>query len=257
MKLWHESHGKGSDLVLLHGWGMNSAVWEPVIDELDQHFTVTCVDLPGHGFSTLSDTENTGLDDWADAIAAVVPVNAIWLGWSLGGLLALQAVLNNITNIRALFMMTATPSFMQRDDWQCAMPQQTLMQFSESLKADVKSTLTRFLSLQIQGCDNARDLLKQLRSGFSERPSATFHALQTGLGFLRHTDLRESLQAIDVPVHWLYGNRDTLTPACAADEIGKMMPFASSQVIHGAAHVPFLSHFEQVLASLLELEQQV
>jgi len=85
MKLWHESHGKGSDLVLLHGWGMNSAVWEPVIDELDQHFTVTCVDLPGHGFSTLSDTENTGLDDWADAIAAVVPVNAIWLGWSLGG----------------------------------------------------------------------------------------------------------------------------------------------------------------------------
>lgn len=256
MKLWHETNGRGSDLVLLHGWGMNSAVWEPVIDRLDQYFTVTCVDLPGHGLSTLSDTESTGLNDWADAIAAVVPDNAIWLGWSLGGLLALQAALHGPTNIRALFMMTATPSFMQRDNWPCAMPQQTLMQFSENLQTDVKTTLTRFLSLQIQGCDNARDLLKQLRSGFAERPAATFHALQTGLAFLRDTDLRESLRTINMPVHWLYGNRDTLTPACAADEIRAMMPSATSQVIDGAAHVPFLSHFDQVMPALLELEQQ-
>lgn len=257
MRLWLETSGRGNDLVLLHGWGMNSAVWEPIIDQLDQHFTVTCVDLPGHGFSTLSDTAVSGLDDWANAIANVVPDNAIWLGWSLGGLLALQAALNRTINIRALFMMTATPSFVQRDNWQCAMPQQTLMQFSENLKTDVKTTLTRFLSLQIQGCDNARDLLKQLRGGFAERPAANFHALQTGLGILRDTDLRESLQAIEMPVHWLYGNRDTLTPACAADEIKTVMPSATSQVIQGAAHVPFLSHFDQVIPALLELEAQV
>jgi len=256
MKLWHETNGKGNDLVLLHGWGMNSAVWEPVIDRLDQHFTVTSVDLPGHGFSTMPDAGATDLNDWSDAIAAVVPDNAIWLGWSLGGLLALQAALNRITNIRALFMVTATPSFIQRDGWQCAMPEQTLTQFSQNLKADVKTTLTRFLSLQIKGCDNARDLLKQLRSGFAERPPATFHALQTGLGFLRDTDLRQYLKEIDIPVHWLYGNRDTLTPACAADEIGAMMPAATSQIIKGAAHVPFLSHLEQVMPALLELEQK-
>ena len=257
MKLWHETHGKGNDLVLLHGWGMNSAVWEPVIDQLDQHFTVTCIDLPGHGFSTLADTDESKLENWADAIAAVVPENAIWLGWSLGGLLALQAALNRTINIRALLMMTASPSFMQRDNWQCAMSQQTLMQFSENLKTDVKSTLKRFLSLQIQGCDNARDLLKKLRSGFAERPPATFHALEKGLVFLRDADLRESLQTIAIPVHWLYGSQDTLIPACAADEIAFMMPSATSKIIHGAAHVPFLSHFEQVMPELLELEQQV
>ncbi|NNJ91922.1 MAG: pimeloyl-ACP methyl ester esterase BioH [Gammaproteobacteria bacterium] len=256
MKLWHETKGKGSDLVLLHGWCMNSAVWEPVIDRLVQHFSVTCIDLPGHGFSTMSETETTDLKEWSDAIAAVVPDNAIWLGWSLGGLLALQAALNRIINIRALFMMTATPSFMQRDGWQCAMPEETLTQFSENLNADVKTTLTRFLSLQIQGCDNARDLLKTLRSGFAQRPPATFHALETGLGFLRDTDLRQSLKAVDVPVHWVYGNRDTLTPACAADEIIAMMPAATSQIIQGAAHVPFLSHLEQVMPALLELEQK-
>jgi pimeloyl-[acyl-carrier protein] methyl ester esterase len=256
MNLWSETNGTGQDLVLLHGWGMNSAVWESVLDQLNEYFTVTCVDLPGHGFSTMANTKGTNVNDWMQAITAVVPANAIWLGWSLGGLLALQAASEGLKNIRALFMMTATPAFMQRDDWQCAMPERTLKQFSANLQDDVKTTLTRFLSLQIQGGDNTRELLKQLRRGFAQRPSADFHALETGLGFLRDIDLRQSLKDIEIPVHWLYGNRDTLTPACAADRITAMMPRATSQIIKGAAHVPFLSHFEQVMPALLELEKQ-
>jgi pimeloyl-[acyl-carrier protein] methyl ester esterase len=256
VNLWSETNGKGNDLVLLHGWGMNSAVWEPVIDQLGQHFKVTCVDLPGHGFSQMSGNENNSLSDWADAVSREVPENAIWLGWSLGGLVALQAALNRLMKIKALLMMTATPSFMQRANWSCAMPKSTLMQFSDSLKADLKNTLTRFLSLQIQGCDNARELLKVLRSGFSERPTATFHALETGLGFLHDTDLRQYLESIHIPVHWIYGNRDTLTPACAAEEIRSLMPMATTQTIQGAAHVPFLSHFDQVMPALLELEHK-
>ena len=255
MKLWSETSGNGHDLVLLHGWGMNSAVWEPVMSQLNTQYRVTCVDLPGHGFSQLDDEEAFALSDWSQAIAGTVPHGAIWLGWSLGGLVALDAAIRQIVDIRGLFMMTATPSFMQRADWPCAMPEKTLTQFADNLKADVKTTLTRFLSLQIQGCDNARDLLKQLRSGFSQRPSATYHALETGLGFLRDTDLRHAIQQIDIPSHWVYGNRDTLTPACAADQIATMMKNSTIQTINGAAHVPFLSHFEvveQAIGKLVE-----
>jgi pimeloyl-[acyl-carrier protein] methyl ester esterase len=257
MKLWSETNGKGTELVLLHGWGMNSAVWAPIMDQLDQHFSVTCIDLPGHGFSQMADDVEHNLSDWAAAIAKITPENAIWLGWSLGGLVALQAALEQVTRMKALFMMTATPCFMQRDDWPCAMPQSTLMQFSDNLKADVKSTLKRFLSLQIQGCDNSRDLLKQLTTGFAERPAASFHALETGLAFLRNTDLRLLLKDIELPTHWVYGNRDTLTPACAASEINSLLTMATTQTIKGAAHVPFLSHFHQVMPALLQLEAKV
>lgn len=253
MKLWSETNGNGRDLVLLHGWGMNSAVWEPVIDRLDKDYRVTCIDLPGHGFSQMHDAEHHTLTDWSKAVADKVPDGAVWLGWSLGGLVSLNAAINRLAAIKGLFMMTATPSFMQRESWSCAMPEKTLTQFSENLKTDVKSTLTRFLSLQIQGCEHSRELLKQLRSGFAERPSATFHALETGLGFLKDTDLRSSLSAIEIPVHWLYGNRDTLAPACAAEDISSVMNVASTQIIQGAAHVPFLSHFEQVKAAIDEL----
>ncbi len=41
------------DLVLLHGWGLHSVVWDPVVPALLQHFQVTVIDLPGMGRSPL------------------------------------------------------------------------------------------------------------------------------------------------------------------------------------------------------------
>ena len=51
MTLHVEVSGSGPDLVLLHGWGMNAAVWGEVATALAQHFRLHCVDLPGHGAS--------------------------------------------------------------------------------------------------------------------------------------------------------------------------------------------------------------
>ena len=47
-----ESHGSGAPLVLIHGWGMHGGVWDNVVPQLAQHFSVHCVDLPGHGYSS-------------------------------------------------------------------------------------------------------------------------------------------------------------------------------------------------------------
>ncbi|MCP5077676.1 MAG: alpha/beta fold hydrolase, partial [Psychromonas sp.] len=43
--------GQGKDLVLLHGWGVNSAVWQPVVELLGKHFRLHLIDLPGFGES--------------------------------------------------------------------------------------------------------------------------------------------------------------------------------------------------------------
>ena len=36
-------------LVLLHGWGSSSKIWQSCIDELCNTYQVWCIDLPGHG----------------------------------------------------------------------------------------------------------------------------------------------------------------------------------------------------------------
>lgn len=255
MSVWKQTSGKGEPVVLVHGWGMNAAVWQPWLEQLNKSYQVTCVELPGHGFSPLQ-ADQLNLDSWVEAIAEVVPDNAIWIGWSLGGLVVLSAALKQVKSIRAVYLLSATPSFTQQADWQCAMPLKTFEQFADNLKEDIETTLLRFLSLQIKGSDLARDLLKQLREGFSVHPQATQQGLLAGLQILRNTDVRSDLKQLKMPVHWTFGERDTLVPVCAQSAIARLMPEAGTNIIKGAGHLPFLSHPDDCLNSLAELFQR-
>lgn len=254
MSLWHETNGTGYPLVLIHGWGMNSAVWEPLLEKLTRSYEVTCVDLPGHGHSAEAYDDSASLGDWAQAVADVVPANAGWLGWSLGGKVALKAAVDNLLPVDRLFMMASTPSFQRRKNWSCAMKAEVLEQFSQNLKEDIDGTLGRFLGLQIKGSDHSRELLRSLKKGFAKRPSASEAALHAGLGFLQSVDLRDKLQTLQCPTFWMHGDKDTLSPACAVSQIDELMQASGvsviTRVIKGAAHVPFLSHPDETFQAI-------
>ena len=44
-------YGKGQDVILLHGWGQNIAMMEPLGNMLSENFRITIIDLPGFGES--------------------------------------------------------------------------------------------------------------------------------------------------------------------------------------------------------------
>ncbi len=125
-----------------------------------------------------------------------------------------------------------------------------LRQFAEALVKDPAQTLGRFLSLQTQGDDGAREALRTLRRDVAAKPEPSPHALEHGLDMLLTVDLRQQLSSIVCPVLWLLGERDTLAPAAVAEDIRSLMPKAEIEVIPGAAHAPFLSHPEACLKAL-------
>jgi pimeloyl-[acyl-carrier protein] methyl ester esterase len=90
MSLHIEAHGSGPiPLVMIHGWAMHGGVFAPLVDALTEHCTMYLVDLPGHGYSRDCDLPLDPLI-CARAIADATPP-AAWLGWSMGGLVALRA----------------------------------------------------------------------------------------------------------------------------------------------------------------------
>ena len=78
MTLFHEVHGQGPALVLLHGWAMHSGIFAPLVDRLAPHFTLHCVDLPGHGRSAGAGLPLT-LENAAAQVSAVVPARRMAL----------------------------------------------------------------------------------------------------------------------------------------------------------------------------------
>jgi len=250
------SQGSGPDLVLLHGWGMNGLVWEGLPTALTTGRRLWRIELPGHGASPF-EPRHDGRAAWADACLEAAPERAVWIGWSLGGLLALEAALRAPERVRALVLLTATPRFVRAPDWPAAMDAEVLARFHDDLLADPAGTLQRFLALQVMGSEAARDTLRTLRRELAQRPAPVPAALALGLDLLQTSDLRERIGALTCPTLWLFGQRDTLVPAAASTGIARLLPQARCRVLAGAAHAPLLSHPEATGGAIARFLQEI
>jgi pimeloyl-ACP methyl ester carboxylesterase len=93
INLYHESHGDGPPLVLLHGGLMSGEALAPVLPTLTAHHRVVLVDLQGHG-RTADVDRPLDVRLMADDVAALIVHLGLdrpaVVGFSLGGGVALQ-----------------------------------------------------------------------------------------------------------------------------------------------------------------------
>lgn len=240
--------GQGQPLVMLHGWGMHSGVWQSLIKKLSAQYMLYLVDLPGMGNSR--PIEPYHLHALADEVAQVIPGVSDVLGWSLGGLVAQRIALNQPDRIRRLILVGSTPCFVNKADWNVGIDSANFESFAEAVNSDYKATILQFLTLQCMKADDARSTLKQLRASFETRPTPTQTTLQRALQVLLETDLRDEVSNIRKPTLLIHGDRDTLAPVQAAHWMMQQLPQGFLRVISGSAHAPFLSHSEQFITAL-------
>ena len=240
--------GQGQPLVMLHGWGMHSGVWQPLIKKLSAQYMLYLVDLPGMGNSRPIDPYH--LHALADDVAQVIPGVSDVLGWSLGGLVAQRIALNQPDRIRRLILVGSTPCFVNKEGWDAGVNPANFESFAQAVNSDYKATIMKFLTLQCMNADDARSTLKQLRASFETRPTPTQTTLQRALQILLDADLRDEVANIRKPTLLIHGDRDTLAPVQAAHWMMQQLPHGFLRVISGSAHAPFLSHSEQFIAAL-------
>lgn len=228
--------------VFVHGWAMNSAVWENCIAALPDWIEVMTLDLPGHG-SCASMTANT-LDDYVRALVEQVDRPVIWVGWSLGGLAVLQIAQHYAERVAGVFMVANNPCFVTRPDWPTAVDQSVFESFSQSLEQSLDVTIRRFLALQVKGSKTTMKTVRELQLSLTQRGRASRVALQAGLDILCTTDLRAELSALKCPLSWYLGGRDALVPAALAQALPAINNAIEVVVEADAGHAPFISHAE-------------
>jgi len=254
MRLHVESFGSGSPLLLIHGWGMHGGVWSDVAKKLAANFRVLCVDLPGYGYSKAETGEDDSRESSLDSIVEELsswfsePINVC--GWSLGGQIALRWALREPNKVRSLILVASTPCFSEREDWSYGMGKTVLEKFAAELEQNHAATLRRFITLQLRGSENERELLAMLRESLFSRGEPDMQALRGGLSILRDADLRGELQSVIQPTLVISGERDKLTPAEASRYLAENIPVARLVEVKGAAHAPFLSHPDEFVMQL-------
>lgn len=241
--------GHGPSLVLIHGWALHGGVFAPLVERLADRCTLHLVDLPGHGHSRDASTPLELQACVAEILARTPP--AVWLGWSLGGLFAMQAAASS-PQVKGLALIAATPRFVRGEDWPHAVESSVFLQFGEELRRDYRGTLERFLALDTIGSEHAREELRTLKQTLYARGEPAPQALQQGLRLLEHTDLRDALAGLALPSLWISGRRDRLVPAAGMRDAAALAPWGLHVDIGGGGHAPFLGHADRVAQELAD-----
>lgn len=239
--------------LFVHGWAMNSRVWEPVLDILPDWIDAEVMDLPGHGgrvnesFTNLQDLTDDLLKKCKHIKQQHAQGQPLYLiGWSLGGLPCIQLAKDHAEEISGLTLVSSNPCFVSKENWSCGIEVGVFEQFSQSLKTDFSGTIRRFLALQVKGSESGRLVLRGLREKILQQPRPDEANLDAGLEILKQVDLRCQLKKIKLPINWLLGSQDGLVKKQLANELDNVTVF------NNAGHAAFLSHTDEFVGQLIK-----
>jgi len=109
-KLNYTKSGGGSALVLLHGFLESSNMWEFLIQELKNMYTLIAIDLPGHGKSNCLGYLHT-METFAEAVEAILQhekiPEATFIGHSMGGYVCLALIEKKPTICSKLLLLNS------------------------------------------------------------------------------------------------------------------------------------------------------
>jgi len=135
--------------------------------------------------------------------------NAVVVGWSLGGMLALR-YLSPDTRVRALVLVAATTRFAS-DNPRLGWSPRVLARMQRNLTTAPLATRQAFLSAMFTEEERTAGHEASFRAA-NEPCTWEADSLKLGLDFLARMDLQAAPEQLTLPVVWLHGTRDTICP---------------------------------------------
>ncbi len=117
-EIFYRVEGKGKSVVLIHGFGEDSSIFDYQINFLKEHCLLIIPDLPGSGHSEMLEKENQ-ISDYADCIKALIEheniSSCIMLGHSMGGYISL-AFAEKYSNLLRGFGLIHSSAFADNEE---------------------------------------------------------------------------------------------------------------------------------------------
>ncbi|MCR6111823.1 alpha/beta hydrolase [Bacillus sp. A301a_S52] len=226
--------GEGQEIVLLHGWGANIAAFSPVHKNLEQHFKVYSLDLPGFGESTEPPSQ-WSVQDFVNVLREFVEKmgieHPILMGHSHGGRIAI--------------MYTATYGDVKKVilvDSAGIKPKRKLSYYVKVYTYKAAKNI-----LKLPGLNKYRDkILSNMKAkvGSTDYKNAS-GVMQQTLVQVVNEDLQHLMPKITVPTLLIFGENDTATPVSHGKRMEELIPDAGLVVLKNAGHFAYLDQLHQ------------
>jgi 3-oxoadipate enol-lactonase len=245
IKLAYTRQGKGTPLILLHGYPLDHHLWDEVVPLLKDTFDLIIPDLRGFGESTTVETPYT-MDDLASDIAGLLDQLGIKktaiAGHSMGGYVALAFARLYPERVSGLGLVS-TQVLADPPDRKEGRYKSATDVAEKGIGGVVEAMTTKFTS-NVQLQEFARKSMQ------AQQPSAYIGALKA---MAERQDATPLLASMKYPVVIIHGNADALIPLEHAREVKVALPHAYLVEIAGAGHMPMVEDSQKTAEALKHL----
>lgn len=199
--------------ILIHGIGMSSRYFRPLMTELSQHFRVAAIDLPGFGFSSRP-PQALSIPELAGVVAGLIAqqhwTRPILVGQSMGCQIVRELTRQHPRLARRAVFISPTTNDRERTAWQQA-----------------------FRLVQ----DTFREPLSVLTISWGDYLHCGIPRYLTTLRYMLQNHIEDGLPTCRAEVLIIRGTRDRIVPHEWALKLTNLLPFARLAEIKRAPHL--------------------
>ncbi|UCE51430.1 MAG: alpha/beta hydrolase [Desulfobacterales bacterium] len=268
-RLYYESYGKGRPLVLIHSAWASHEWWQWQVPDLSRGYQVFLYDVRGHGQSTpLRDVFSVeGFTKDLEIFLQRLQIDeTVLIGWSMGGIIAMQNCLDHPTKVKALILIATSghriPGLKLRiySHYLQALLS-LLMDFAQPRKYDRSAQQFPQQNLWLE--HQVRNMLSPLASkevfdwvltDIRDNPRENFF---TVIKSLWNWEAGNKLRQIKVPTLIMAGQDDTLAPPRFSQLLHDTIPNSRLRIIENTSHYLVLERPELVNAEILKFLKEI
>ncbi|MDQ3254930.1 MAG: alpha/beta fold hydrolase [Acidobacteriota bacterium] len=240
IEMGYTEAGRGTPVVLLHGFPFNRSMWSEQLEALKGSHRVIAPDLRGHGETTVTDDAAT-MEEMARDVAALLDElkieHAAIGGLSMGGYVALAFCRLFPHRVRAL-ILADTRAGADTEDLRRGREESAQRALSEGMEAIADQMLPKLLAPATL-IDKPLIVERVRRMMTDTNPAGAAAALR---GMAVRRDQKSFLPEISSPTLIVVGDEDAPTPPSEAEVLQRGIHGSRLVTINGAGHV---SNIEQ------------
>lgn len=240
MDIYYESAGIGKPVLLLHGWGCSTETFAPVFNRLKDEFSVTSIDFPGHGKSSIPE-QPIGVDDYARITKEFMQrrglIGCDVICHSFGGRVTIKLAGTDSGVFRKLIMCDVA-GIRPKRGFKYYRKVYTYKLMKRLSKLGFVCAIAKLFGVDIRakiagaGSDDYKVLPPVMRATFSK---------------VVNEDLSHHLKDIKNPTLLVWGTEDRDTPLWMAEQMERDIADSGLVKFEGAGHYSYLDRFEDFL----------
>lgn len=221
-------------LLLVSGWAHDERALLPLVEELDAG--AGCVLTAPHLLR--AERYTAGL---LEAARKMQPPVAI-IGWSLGGMIALEAAAEYPDLFSHVVLISSCAVFCRKSDYEFGTDPSVVQAMLRRLETNPEEVLKGFRSKAFSA--SSADAVPSAAIGQEE--------LRDGLRYLIAADLRPRLQSFPVPLLLIHGVQDRVISWRSAEFVQQLVPGSSLRLIEKGDHAMLMARPREIAAAIAE-----